>query len=163
MGISLIAALDRNRVIGVGNKMPWHLPDDLKRFRAVTSGYPVVMGRKTFESIGRSLPKRRNIVITRRPGYVAPGCEVVGSLTDALELAGKHAFVIGGGEIYEQALSLADRLYLTYVDTEVAGGDTRFPEVKPAEWHEIERERHEADERHAFAFTYVTLERVTLS
>ena len=152
--------MDRNRVIGAGNKMPWHLPDDLKRFRAITSGYPVVMGRKTFESIGRPLPKRRNVVITRQPGYVAPGCDVVGSLTDGLELVGKGAFVIGGGEIYAQALPLAERLYLTYVETEVASGDTRFPEVDPAEWREIERERHEANERHAFAFTYVTLERI---
>jgi len=152
--------MDRARVIGVGNKMPWHLPDELKRFRSVTSGYPVVMGRKTFESIGRPLPNRRNIVITRQPGYVAPGCEVVPSLTDGLELVGNDAFVIGGGEIYAQALPLANRLYLTYVDTEVAGGDTRFPQVDPAEWREVERERHEADERHAFAFTYVTLERV---
>ena len=152
--------MDRARVIGVGNKMPWHLPDELKRFRSVTSGYPVVMGRKTFESIGRPLPNRRNIVITRQPGYVAPGCEVAPSLTDGLELVGNDAFVIGGGEIYAQALPLANRLYLTYVDTEVAGGDTRFPQVDPAEWREVERERHEADERHAFAFTYVTLERV---
>ena len=152
--------MDRARVIGVGNKMPWHLPDELKHFRSVTSGYPVVMGRKTFESIGRPLPNRRNIVITRQPGYIAPGCEVVPSLTDGLELVGNDAFVIGGGEIYAQALPLANRLYLTYVDTEVAGGDTRFPQVDPAEWREIERERHEADERHAFAFTYVTLERV---
>lgn len=152
--------MDRANVIGVGNKMPWHLPDELKRFRAVTNGYPVVMGRKTFESIGRPLPNRRNIVITRQPGYVARGCEVVGSLTDGLVLVGNDAFVIGGGEIYAQALPLANRLYLTYVDTEVSGGDTRFPEVDPGEWHEIEREHHGADDRHAFAFTYVTLERL---
>ena len=158
--MALIAAMDRNRVIGVGNTLPWHLPDDLKRFRAITSGYPVVMGRKTFESIGRPLPKRRNVVITRQPGYVAPDCDVVNDLGDGLRLAGQDAFVIGGGEIYAQALPLADRLYLTYVDTEVAGGDTRFPPVDLAEWREVESERHAADERHAFAFTYVTLERI---
>lgn len=129
--LSLIAALSQNRAIGKDNKIPWHIPEDLKRFRALTRGHVVVMGRRTFESIGRALPERINIVVTRDPAYTATGCIVVHSLTEALREAKqrekKEIFVIGGGEIYRQALPLADRLYLTLVEGQFEG-DTFFPE-----------------------------------
>ena len=152
--------MDRNRVIGRDGQIPWRLPDDLKRFRRLTSGHAVVMGRRTYESMGRALKDRRNIVITRQRGYAAPGCEVVGSLADGLALAGADAFVIGGGEIYAEALPRAGRLELTYVDTAVGDGTAYFPEIDPSEWREVAREAHPVDERHAFPFTYVTLERM---
>lgn len=148
--------MDRNRVIGVGGKMPWHLPDDLKRFRRLTNGGTVVMGRKTFESIGRALPGRRNIVVTHRPDFDAPGCEVVASLDDALR---EDAFVIGGGEIYAQALPRADRMELTLVDVRLPDGDTYFPAWREDEWRELRREHHPPDARHEYAFDYVTFER----
>ena len=123
-------------------------------------GGTVVMGRKTYESIGKPLTGRRNVMVTRQPGYVAEGCEVVTSLEEAL--AG-DVWVLGGGEIYAQSLPRADRMELTFVDTEVQDGDTWFPEWAPAEWREVGRERHATDERHAYAFDYVTLERATSS
>jgi len=148
--------MDRNRVIGVGGKMPWHLPDDLKRFRRLTTGGTVVMGRKTFEAIGRALPGRRNVVVTRRVGFEAEGCEVVGSLEEALV---GDVFVIGGGEIYEQALPQADHMELTLVEAELPCGDAYFPEWRGEEWREVRREHHPADERHSYAFDYVRFER----
>ncbi len=154
--IVLVAALARNRVIGVDGDLPWRLPDDLKRFKAITLGKPMIMGRKTFESIGRALPGRRTIVVTRDPAWTAEGVETAGSLDEALSVAASGAtdeiVIAGGGEIYAQALPRADRLRLTLVDL-APEGDARFPEVDPAEWREIAREPHPAsDGRPAFVF-----------
>jgi dihydrofolate reductase len=139
--ISLVAAHARNRVIGAGNRLPWHLPEDLPRFKRLTMGAPVIMGRKTHESIGKALPGRRNIVVTRRPGATWAGCEVAGSLDAALALAGDvpEVFVIGGAELYRLALPHADRLYLTLIDADYAG-DAFFPEIDPTQWRETARE-----------------------
>lgn len=140
--ISLIAAMTRARVIGADNRLPWRLPEDLRRFRRLTTGHAVVMGRKTFESIGRPLPERRNIVITRQPEFRAAGIEIAASLEAASELAGEgEVFVIGGAEIYRLALPRADRLYLTWIEREFAG-DAYFPLFDPAEFREIESEEH---------------------
>jgi dihydrofolate reductase len=138
---ALVAALARNRVIGIGNRLPWRLPEDLERFKRLTMGAPVIMGRRTHESIGRPLPGRRNIVVTRARGATWDGCVVVHSLDEALAAAGDAAaaFVIGGAELYVQALPRADRLYLTLIDAEYPG-DAWFPELDPAVWREIERE-----------------------
>ena len=131
----------KNRVIGHAGGLPWHLPEDLKHFRAVTSGHAIIMGRRTHASIGRALPERRNIVLSATPGYTAPGCEVAHSLDEALALAralDPEPRVIGGATLYRQALPLATRIYLTEVDREPTG-DTRFPELDATEWEEIER------------------------
>src|SRR6058998_2681648 len=129
--------MDRNRVIGVGGKVPWHLPAELRRCRRLTEGGTVVMGRKTYESIGRALPRRRNVVVTRQSGYDAPGCEVVAELSDALS---GDVFVIGGGEIYAQALPSADRMELTLVEVALPSGDAYFPEWSEREWREVDRD-----------------------
>jgi dihydrofolate reductase len=137
---ALVAALARNRVIGVGNRLPWRLPEDLARFKRLTMGAPVIMGRKTRESIGRPLPGRRNIVVTRAREASWEGCVVAHSLADALALArdAGEAFVIGGAELYAQALPGADRLYLTLIDADYAG-DAWFPEFDAAAWREVAR------------------------
>ncbi|MCM2323699.1 MAG: dihydrofolate reductase, partial [Oligoflexia bacterium] len=157
---SLIVACGRNRGIGKDNRLPWNLPDDLKRFKAITLGYPVIMGRKTLESIGRALPGRRNIVLSRNPDYVPPfsGVERAGSLEEALALADTDAFVIGGAEIYALALAKARRIYLTSVEAEPEA-DAYFPEWPKAEFTEVSREEHPRDERHAFAFSFIVLDR----
>lgn len=155
--VNLIAALARNRVIGRGNTMPWHLPADLKRFRALTLGHPVIMGRRTYESIGRPLPGRDNIVVSRS-GFSADGVRCAPSLERAVELAGARTmFVIGGGEIYRLALPLAARLHLTEIQAEPEG-DTWFPEFDRARWREVAREAGPGDG--APAFDFVTYERV---
>ena len=158
--ISLIVAVAENGVIGRDGALPWRLSDDLRRFKALTMGKPVIMGRKTWESIGRPLPGRQNIVITRKPGYRAEGSVVVGSLTAALAAAGDvpEIMVIGGAEIYRQFLPLAGRIYLTRVHTVIAG-DTFLPAMDPAEWEEVERTRHPADPRNDFDMSFITLER----
>jgi dihydrofolate reductase len=139
--ISLIVAMAHNRVIGKDNGMPWHLPADLKHFKAVTLGKPVIMGRKTFESIGKALPKRRNLVVSRNPDYQAPGCEVIHSLEAALALVKDvpEVCIIGGAQLFEEALPQADRLYLTFIDLHVEG-DTFFPDWNTIHWKEIARE-----------------------
>ena len=149
--------MDRKRVIGAKGGIPWRLPDDLRRLRRLTTGSTVVMGRKTYESIGKPLRDRRTVIVTRQRDYSPEGCQVVGSLDEAL--AG-DVWVLGGGEIYAQALPRADRMELTFVHTEVPDGDTWFPEWDEHEWKEVGREHHPADERHAHAFDYVTFERV---
>lgn len=157
----MIAAMADDRVIGADNKMPWHLPADLKHFKAITMGKPVVMGRKTYESIGRALPGRLNIVITANPNYVLDDATVVTSIDDAMEEAAafEELMVIGGGRIYESMLEQAQRLYLTFIDLSVAG-DTQFPDYKSkAQWKEIAREQHQKDEKNPFDYTFVTLER----
>lgn len=155
MRISLIAAASDNNVIGNRGKIPWDIPEDLQYFRRATEGKPVFMGRKTFESIGHPLPKRRNIVISRRAEYQAVGCEVVQSLQEALhrcEGMSEEVFVIGGGEIYAEALSHADRIYLTRVHVDI-GGDAYFPDFHPEEWMEVSCEKHVAEgNRPAFDF-----------
>lgn len=160
MRVSLIAAVAENGVIGRDNTLPWRLPADLRHFRRLTLGHPVLLGRRNYESIGRPLPGRTNIVLTRRRGYTAPGCTVVHSLADALAAAAgtDELFVAGGAEIYAQALERAQRFYLTRVHAEVPG-DTRFPEVDWSRWRETARERHEPDAEHAYSYSFITLER----
>lgn len=159
--ISLIVAMDRNRVIGAGGRLPWHIPADLKRFRQLTLGHHVVMGRKTWESIGRPLPGRTNIVLTRQPGFRAEGASVVCSMDDALRLAAgdTEVFVIGGAEIYALALACADRAYVTEIDA-AFGGDTWFPPLPANEWREAAREMRRATAPGEPDIAYVTYERV---
>jgi dihydrofolate reductase len=157
---SLVVAMARNRVIGRDNALPWRLPADLAYFKRVTMGHPVIMGRRTHESIGRPLPGRMNIVVSRNPGYSAPGCIVVPSLEAAWAAAGdaEEVAVIGGTSLFEAALPGADRIHLTEVDAEVPG-DTWFPEFDRSEWAETEVERHPRDGRHEYPFRIVRLER----
>ncbi|BDX05410.1 type 3 dihydrofolate reductase [Planctobacterium marinum] len=160
MKISMIAAMAKNRIIGSDNQMPWHLPADLKHFKAVTLGKPVIMGRKTFESIGRPLPGRLNIVISRS-GFNAEGVTVVSTPDAALEAAGDvpEVMIIGGGVIYDLFLSKATRLYLTFIDLEVAG-DTKFPDYEQvAKWLEVESETHQADDKNPNNYCFVTLDK----
>ena len=159
--ISIIAALAENRVIGVNNTLPWRLPNDLKHFRRLTTGHAIILGRKNYESIGKPLPERTNIIITRNRDFRADGCLIAHSLDEALALAknDREIFVIGGAEIYRVALARAERLYLTRVHAAIAG-DTHFPEFDETEWREISRERHERDDRHAYAYSFVVLERI---
>lgn len=158
--LSLIVAVGENNEIGKGGRMPWHLPADLKHFKALTLGKPVIMGRKTYEAIGKPLPGRRNMVVSRSPGYRAPGCEVAPSFTDALVVSAGVAeiMVIGGGEIYREALPRAQRIYLTRVHGHF-DADTFFPTIDPSEWREIVHEEHTADTRNAHSYSYITLER----
>ncbi len=159
-GLVLVAALDRRGAIGRGNELPWRLPDDLKRFKALTRGHAVLMGRKTAESLGRALPERRNLVLTRSGHAPFEGMEAVASLDVARTLcAGQELMVIGGGEIYAMTLPFASHLHLTHVDTEVADADAFFPAFDPAAWEPVQRETHAADARHAFAFEFVDYRR----
>ncbi|RRB00036.1 dihydrofolate reductase [Larkinella rosea] len=162
MLISLIAAVAENGVIGQDNDLVWHLPDDFKYFKQTTSAHPILMGRKTFESLGKPLPNRLNVVITRNPAFQPEGAVVVDSLEKAIEEARKtgiaEAFVIGGAEIYRQAIGSADRLYLTEVKASYEG-DARFPDFDKTGWREISRRPHPADDRHAVAFDFVVWER----
>ena len=160
MTVSLVVAAAKNNVIGRDGELPWHLPDDLRHFKRLTTGKPIIMGRRTFESIGRPLPDRHNIVMTRDPDYAAPGCDVVTSVSDALDLAGDAAevMVIGGGQVYHDFLPRADRIYLTRVQLEI-DGDTHFPEIDAKEWQLVASEHHAADEKHAYAFEMMVLER----
>ncbi len=155
----LIAALDRDHAIGRDNALPWRLSDDLKRFKALTLGKPLLMGRKTAQSLGRALPGRRNLVLTRSGQAPWPGMEAVGSIAQALERAaddGAEALcVIGGGEVYALCLPAATRLHLTWVDTRIEGADAHFPRFDPAQWRETARERHPADARNEHAFQFV--------
>lgn len=163
MIISAIVATDKNGVIGKDGDIPWHLPADLKYFKRRTLNHHILMGRKSFESIGRPLPKRTNIVITHNPFYLASNCLVVPSLEEGLRLAEENgeeeAFVIGGGEIYRLAIPLVHRLYLTEVETEVEGGDTYFPDWDPEAWELRSSERREPDEDNEYAFTFKVFER----
>jgi len=155
--ISIIAAMDRKRGIGVDNKLPWRLSADLKRFRELTMGHQIIVGRKTFESIGRPLPGRRMIVVTRDVNYKAGGCDVAHSIEDAINLARgrgeSEVFICGGAEIYAQTIGVADRMYLTFVDAEVAA-DTFFPEFDEREWSERESFYQPADEKNQCPFTF---------
>jgi dihydrofolate reductase len=159
--LSIIVAVADNGVIGSGNQLPWRLPDDLKRFKALSLGKPIVMGRKTFDSIGRPLPGRLNIVISRQPGLQIAGCSVVTSLDEAIAAAQPvpEIVIIGGADIYRQILPRVQTIHLTRVHAEIAG-DVVFPKLNEQEWREVAKEYHPADERHAHAFTFSTLERV---
>lgn len=160
MKISLIVAASANNVIGVDGGLPWRLPEDLRRFKQITMGKPMIMGRTTHESIGRALPGRTSIVITRQPNYVADGCIVVSSIEAALDAAGDvdEVMVIGGGEVYRQFLPMSDRIYLTRVQAEV-DGDTRFPELDMAEWTVTSVEEFPAGDGRALGFEIETLDR----
>lgn len=156
--LTLLVARSRNGVIGVDNRLPWHLPDDLKRFRALTMGHPIIMGRRTWDSIGRPLPGRRSIVVTRDTGWRSEGAEVAHSIGDALVRCAnsERPFVVGGGELYEATLHLATHIELTEVDVEVAG-DVRFPALDPAQWREVMRQSLNNGQ---LGFSFVTLERI---
>jgi dihydrofolate reductase len=162
MLVSLIVAMDNNRGIGFNNRLPWRLPDDLKRFKTLTLSHHLIMGRKTYESIGRTLPGRTSIVISRNPDFSAPDCAVVQSLEHALELAETNgedeAFVIGGSQIFEKALSRADRIYLTRVHVSLPA-DVFFPAIDPGQWQERLTEFHPPDDKHPFGFTFQILKR----
>jgi dihydrofolate reductase len=163
--IALVAALGRNRVIGRQNELPWRLPEDLRRFKALTMGHPVVMGRKTHESIlgaiGRPLPGRLSIVVTRSTGYVAPGCVVATSLAAAFDAAerAEEIFVIGGAEIYRAAITRADRLHLTEINADY-DGDARFPELRPNRWREVSRESRARNTEFPHDYAFVVYERM---
>lgn len=170
MRIALIWAMSENRVIGRDNKLPWYLPNDLKYFKQITSGKPVIMGRKTYDSIGRPLPNRTNIIITRDTGFSAAGCQVVHSLDEALKLAeaqlavngGEEVVVMGGAQIYAEALPRADRLYVTLVHAEVAG-DALFPAIDFDAWQEQSREDFAADGPNPYDYSIVIYDRPALN
>ena len=153
--IKIIVAMSKNRVIGDSNTLIWHLPEDLKRFRQLTTDNTIVMGRKTYESIGKPLPNRRSIIITRDPDYSVEGCEVVNSLEEALLLSNSDCFIIGGGEIYRQAIDIADRMYLTVINKEFEG-DTKFPDSINGEWYESSFEEFSNDE---FEYSFIQYDR----
>jgi len=156
--LELVVAVARNGVIGRGNTLPWRLPDDLAFFKRTTMGHAILMGRRTWDSIGRALPGRRNLVLTRDPARIGPGAEAVESIDEALGCAGGTALmVIGGGELYRACLARASAIHLTDVDADVEG-DVYFPELDAQHWRETWSEHHPADARHAYPFTFRTLE-----
>ena len=161
MRLTLVVAASENHVIGREGGLPWHIPEDLKRFRQITWGKPLLMGRRTFEAIGRPLPGRRNIVISRQPGLEIDGCEVAATVDDALALVSDQpeVMVIGGGEVYRALLPHADRIEMTRVHANVEG-DTWFPDIVPDEWTLVSSEEHPAGEERAFGLTYETFLRV---
>ena len=158
--LSIIVAVGESNVIGKDNQLIWHLPRDLKHFKETTTGHYIIMGRKTFESNGRPLPNRTNVIITRDKDYNAEGCIVVHSLEEAINLAkdDPEPFIIGGGVIYEIAMPLVDRIYLTQIYHKF-DGDTFFPEINMDEWIEVEKRDFEPDEKNKYAFTIFTLDR----
>jgi dihydrofolate reductase len=160
MKLSIIVAMDQNRVIGNNDSLPWHISADLKNFKKITMGKPIVMGRKTHESIGRPLPGRENIIITRDKTYQAEGCTVLNNIDEIFEHCKdvEEVMITGGSEIYKHTLDQAIRLYLTEVHTEVEG-DTFFPEFNQSEWNEISREAFKADEKNDFDYSFILLER----
>ena len=163
MIISIIVAMDRKRGIGIDNKLPWRLPADLKRFRELTMGHHIIVGRKTFESIGRPLPGRQTIIVTRDRNYHGEGCLVVHSVEEAISLARSHGesevFVCGGSEIYERSLPMAERIYLTLVDSDVVA-DTFFPDWNEHEWAEQESSYFAADEQNQYPVVFRILKRL---
>ncbi|WP_342328753.1 dihydrofolate reductase [Pedobacter sp. FW305-3-2-15-E-R2A2] len=160
MILSIVVAIAENNAIGKDNQLLWHLPADLKHFKDITSGHTIIMGRKTYDSIGRPLPNRRNIVITRNAELNLPGTEVTNSLEEALRLcaAEEEVFIIGGAELYKHALEATDRIYLTRVH-HTYDADTFFPEIAPGTWNETSIENHQPDEKNGLAYTFSTLER----
>lgn len=163
MIVSAIVATDKNNVIGKNNDIPWYLPADLKYFKRTTLNHHIIMGRKSYESIGRPLPKRTNIIVTRNPFFVVSNCIVANSIQEALLIALENgeteAFIIGGGEIYKQSMHLWDRVYLTAVDLEVKEGEVFFPELPEEGWELVSEEHYSADEKNDHAYTFKVLER----
>jgi dihydrofolate reductase len=159
--LELVVAVAENDVIGRGNQLPWHLPADLRHFKSLTLGKPVLMGRRTYVSIGKALPGRTNIVLSRSADFSPHDCVVAKTLDEARIAAGAHPalMVIGGAEIYRQCLPLASRIHLTLIHTRIQDGDTLFAGWRGAEWDESSRERHEADDRNGYAYSFITLER----
>jgi dihydrofolate reductase len=159
--LSLIVAMAKNRIIGADGRIPWHLPNELQLFKQVTMGHHIIMGRKTHESIGRMLPGRTTVIVTRQRDYAVPGAKIAHTLEAAIaQCAGdSEVFVIGGGELYRAAMPLADRIYLTVVDAEPAG-DTRMPEFDPAEWRVSDTKQFHRDERHAHDYRFEVHDRV---
>lgn len=159
--ISLIAAIGKNNELGKGNTLLWHMPSDMRHFRETTSGHPVIMGRKTFESLKGPLPNRKNIVITRDKNYLRPGIDIVHSLEEAINLFKKdeEIFIIGGAEIYKQAMRIADKLYITHIDAEDSDADALFPEIIPIVWNEVKHEEHKKDEQNPFDYTFSIYEK----
>jgi dihydrofolate reductase len=160
--ISLIAAIGKNNELGKENKLLWSLPADMKHFKDITTLHTVIMGRKTFESIGRPLPNRRNIVITKNVSYKKEGVEVAHSLAHALDLIkdkNEEIFIIGGGELYKETMPIADKLYITHVNAEDKEADTFFPEIIPVVWNEVKHEEHEADEKNPLPYTFSVYEK----
>lgn len=159
--LSIIVAVANNGVIGSGNQLPWRLPDDLKRFKALSLGKPVVMGRKTYDSIGQPLPGRLNIIVSRKLDLQIAGCQVVSSVAEAIAAAGgaPEIVIVGGADIYRQVLPQVATIHLTRVHADIPG-DVLFPKLAENEWREVATEYHPADERHAHAFTFSTLARV---
>ena len=161
--ISLIAAIGRNNELGKDNTLLWRLPADMKHFKEITMLHAVVMGRKTFESIGKPLPNRRNIVITRDVNYKNNEVEVTHSVSEALDFVGNNEeeiFVIGGGELYEQFMPIADKLYITHIDAEDGNADTFFPEIIPIVWNEVSHKEYEKDEKNPFNYTFSVYEKL---
>jgi dihydrofolate reductase len=156
--LSLIVALANNRAIGINNTLPWHLPEDLKRFKALTTGHHIIMGRKTYESLGRLLPNRVTVIVTRNKNYFVEGALVAHSLQDAIKLCknDNEVFIIGGAELYKEGLKVAQQLYITEVDLDVQG-DAFFPEFDMKDWQEAARENHVSAQ--GFAFSYLVLKR----
>ena len=165
MIISLIAAIGKNNELGKGNSLLWKMPADMEHFRKTTSGHPVIMGRKTFESIGKALPKRKNIVITRDKKYLSHGVDVVHSLGEALEISRTtldtdgEVFIIGGAEIYREALEVADKLYITHIDAEDKKADAFFPEIIPIVWNEVTHEEHKKNKENPYNYVFSVYEK----
>jgi dihydrofolate reductase len=156
--LTIVVAIDRQRGIGINNALPWHLPEDLAHFKRTTSGHPIIMGRKTFESIGRPLPNRRNIVITRNRDWHHEGAETVGSLEEALKLLdGAEGYIIGGAQIFTEAMPVTDRLIVTEID-HTFPCDTFFPEIDKSVWQEMARESHHSEQQ-GYRYDFVTYER----
>jgi dihydrofolate reductase len=159
--LELVVAVSENDVIGRGNQLPWRLPADLRHFKLLTMGRPILMGRKTYESIGKALPGRVNLVLSRSPGFAPSDCTVVSSLEDARIAAGTKSplMVIGGAEIYRLCMPLADRIHLTLVHTRVEDGDAFFSDWRAVRWHESSRDRFAADEKNPHPYSFITLDR----
>ncbi len=155
--IKLIVAASKNGIIGDSNKLIWNLPSDLKRFKELTTGHPIVMGRKTYQSIGRPLPNRRNIIITRDNTFEVEGCEVVNSIEEALLLTNNDCFIIGGGEIYKQTIPIAEQIYMTIIEEEFHG-DTEFPELNRS-WYISKKEDFSKDEKNPYNYSFIFYER----
>lgn len=155
--INIVVAIASNHAIGKANQLLWHLPEDLKHFKRITSGHPIIMGRKTYESIGKPLPNRTNIVVTRDRNYTVENIEITHSLKEAIEKAqaiDEEVFILGGGELYRQAMELTDKIYLTVVHHEFEG-DTFFPEIDEEVWEESQREHHLKDEKNLYSYDFV--------
>jgi len=162
MRVSMVVAASENNVIGKDNKLPWNLPKDMKYFKNLTNGHPIIMGRKTLEALGKPLPNRTNIVITRQANYLPAGVLVAATPEKALELAFQHeineAFIIGGGEIFHLMLPLTNRVYLTRVHA-IVDGDAYFPVLSPDDWRLVSEEKHEADDKHLYSFSFEVFDR----